>query len=131
MEKIMFMNRRVFVALAACLCVSMSTAFAGGGGGTKKDATIEIKNETADPIGVAINPSAKLLAAIGAKDLDAFKKEGGLIVNAGATVSVKVKSGTSRILVGEGDFTPIADVNKVVQKGKTLKGFVSAAGLNF
>ncbi len=129
----MFLNRRVFVALAACLCLSMSTAFAGGGGGTKKDATIEIKNETADVIYVAVNPSAKLLAVLNsaAPTLDEFKKEGGVVVNANGKVSVKVKSGTSRIIVGDAAFAPVADVNRVVNKGKVLKGFVSAAGLNF
>jgi len=129
----MFLNRRVFVALAACLCLSVSTAFAGGGGGTKKDATIEIKNELGGGaiIGVAINPSAKLLTAIANADLDAFKANGGLIVSDGATAKVKVKSGTSRIIVGDAGFNGIADVSKVVNKGKVLKGFVSGSGLNF
>ncbi len=51
----MFANRRMFVALAVCLCLSASTAFAGGNGGTKKDATIKITNNSGAEIGVAVN----------------------------------------------------------------------------
>jgi hypothetical protein len=131
-EVSMFSNRRAFVALVACLCVSLSSSvFAGGNGGTKKDATITIKNETSAPIGVAVDPNSKVLAAASAGDLAAFKANGGVVVEAGATYKVQVKSGAHRILVGDASFLPIADTNKTVEKGKTLAGYVTDSGLIF
>jgi hypothetical protein len=127
----MFLNRRLFVALAVCLmCLTSSSAFAGGGG-SKKDATITVKNETSAVIGVAVDPSAALLAAVAAGDVEKFKSNGGKIVNPGDTARFSVKAGTHRIVVGDSDFNLIADESRVVNKGKTLKGFVSATGLRF
>ncbi len=127
----MFLNRRLFVALVASLmCFVSSSAFAGGGG-AKKDATITVKNETSDPIGVAVDPSAALLSAVSSGDLAKFQANGGKVVNPGDTVRFSVKAGTHRILVGDSSFALIADESRVVNKGKTINGFVSATGLRF
>ena len=124
------MNRRMFAVMIAGLCLLSTPTFAGGGG-SKKDATITIKNETNGLIGVIVDPSAAALKAIQDGDVEGFKKNGGKIVNPGDTARFSVKAGTHRIVVGNDDFDPIADVTKVVSKGKTLAGFVSGSGLNF
>lgn len=120
----MFVNRRTLVALAVCLCVSASPALAGGNGGTKKDSTITVKNNTSSQIGVAVNPSASLLAATTPAE---FTARGGKILNPGDTHSVKVKSGTQRVVVANSAGAPVADQQVAVGKGATRAGFVTGA----
>jgi hypothetical protein len=122
----MFMNRRTFAVLAVCLCVSGS-AFAGGGG-TKKDATITVKNDTAASIGVAVDPTAALLAAATPA---AFQAAGGQIVNPGDTATFKVKAGAHRVIAVDAAGAGLGDVNVAVAKGGTKAGIVGAAGLAF
>jgi len=107
-----------------CLCLSASTAFAGGNGGTKKDATIKIKNDSTAEIGVAVNPSASLLAA---QTPEQFTARGGKILLPGETYTVKVKAGSQRVIVLDGDGEGIADQKVAVSKGATKQGFVAGA----
>lgn len=122
----MFMNRRTFAVLAVCLCVSGS-AFAGGGG-TKKDATITVTNNTADPIGVSVDPSAAVLAAATPA---AFQAAGGTIVNPGDTATFKVKAGAHRVYAVNATPAVVGDLNIAVGKGQTKAGGVNAGGLTF
>lgn len=124
----MFANRRTFVALAVCLCLTASTAFAGGGGGTKRDATITVTNRTDAEIGVAINPSASLLAATTPEQ---FVARGGKIVAPGDSYSVKVRAGTQRVVVLDDAGAGIADTRVAVSRGGKREGFVTATGLAF
>ena len=111
----MHSNRRMFVALAALLCLSASTAFAGGNGGTKKDATIKVTNNSTVEIGVAVNPSAALLAATTPEQ---FVARGGKIVAPGDTYTVKVKAGSQRVVVVDGAGDDIGDTRVAVAKGQ-------------
>ncbi len=125
----MFLNRRLFTAVAVCLCLSASTALAGGNGGTKKDSTIKVTNNssTTTQLGVAVDPSASLLAAT---TVQQFTSRGGKSIGAGGTASFSVKQGSHRVvLVDLTTGTPLADQTVSVAKGKTLSGtFVDAPG---
>ena len=118
----MLSNRRTFVAVAICLFLSASTAFAGGSGGTKKDATIKVTNNTTAEIGVAVNPSASLLNA---QNPEQFVARGGKILAVGETYTVKVKAGNQRVVVVDAEGEGIADTNVAVAKGGTRQGFVT------
>ena len=120
----MFSNRRTFVAVAMCLCLSASTAFAGGSGGTKRDATIKVTNNSTIEIGVAVNPSASLLAATTPEQ---FVARGGKIVAPGDSYSVKVRAGSQRVIVLDDGGAGIADTRVAVAKGATRQGFVTGA----
>ncbi len=128
----MFLNRRMFAAVAVCLCLSASTAFAGGSGGTKKDATVKVTNNSATitQLGVAVNPSAALLAATTPAE---FIARGGKSLGAGGTGTFSVKAGSQRIIVVDlATGTPLADQNASVAKGKVLNGtYTDAGGLKF
>ncbi len=120
----MFSNRRTFVAVAMCLCLSASTAFAGGNGGTKKDATLKITNNSTTEIGVAVNPSASLLAATTPEQ---FTARGGKILAVGETYTVQVKTGSQRVIVVNEDGELIADTQVAVGKGSTKQGYVTGS----
>jgi hypothetical protein len=124
----MFLNRRLFAALAVCLCLSATTAFAGNDGGTKKDSTITVTNNTSSEIGVAVNPSASLLASTTPEQ---FVARGGKILAPGDTYTVKVRSGAQRVLVVDEDGDIVADTSVSVGKGATRAGFVTGSGLAF
>ncbi len=125
----MFLNRRMFTAVAVCLCLTASTAFAGGNGGTKKDSTIKVTNNstTVAQLGVAVDPSPALLAATTVQE---FQNRGGKSIGSGGTASFSVKSGSHRVvLVDLSTGAPLADQNVSVAKGKTLTGtYVDAPG---
>jgi hypothetical protein len=128
----MFLNRRMFTAVAVCLCLSASTAFAGGNGGTKKDATIKVTNNSATvtQLGVAVDPSAALLAATTAEQ---FVNRGGKSIGAGGTAVIPVKAGTHRVIVVNlATGAPLGDQNVTVGKGNVLAGtYTDAGGLKF
>ena len=128
----MFLNRRLFTAVAVCLCLSASTAFAGGNGGTKKDATIKVTNNSATvtQLGVAVDPSPALLAATTAAE---FTARGGKSIGAGGTASFAVKAGAHRVIVVNlATGAPLGDQNVTVAKGKVLAGtYTDAGGLQF
>lgn len=128
----MFLNRRLFTAVTLCLCLSASTAFAGGNGGTKKDATIKVTNNSATvtQLGVAVDPSAALLAATTAQE---FINRGGKSLAAGGTGVFPVKAGSHRVIVVNlSNGVPLADQNVSVGKGKVLNGtYTDANGLKF
>ncbi len=128
----MFLNRRMFAAVAVCLCLSASTAFAGGNGGTKKDATIKVTNNSATvtQLGVAVDPSASLLAATTPAE---FVARGGKSIGAGGTATFAVKAGSHRVIVVNLDTgLPLGDQNVSVAKGKVLNGtYTDAGGLKF
>jgi hypothetical protein len=88
-------NRRSFVALAMCLVMSASTAFAGGGG-AKKDSTIKVVNNLSNTIYTFVDVAdADITVAAGKPDpIAAFKALGGKEVAAGGnSTTFAVKSG--------------------------------------
>ena len=95
-------NRRFFLALSAFAILCTSTAFAGSGG-TKKDATISLRNDSSGPIAAFVDPdSAKIskLAAISSPTEADIVAAGGQLVNPGAIVSFKVSAGTYSLVAG-------------------------------
>lgn len=115
-------NRRMLVALAACLILSASTAMAGGGG-TKKDSTIKVINNGPNPIYAFVDvPDASIQAAAGALDpITAFNNLGGKEIAAGGNShSFSVKAGTHTVTAV--DIVLEAPVGKkpvTTSKGKT------------
>lgn len=122
----MLLDRRQFVCVAACICLCVSTAHAGGNGGTKKDATIRFRNDTTAQIGVAVNPSAFLLASTNPTE---FAARGGKILNPGDSYKVAVRSGVNRAIAVNAAGAAIGDVNITVGKGKVAELFVTAGGI--
>jgi hypothetical protein len=111
-------SRRMFLVLAACAILTSSTAFAGSGG-TKKDATISIRNDTAGPIAAFVDPDPVKVGGLTATSTQAqIEAAGGKVVNPGATATVKVAAGTHSILV-----TAPAKFNSssTIGKGQTKK----------
>ena len=115
-------NRRMFVALAVCLAVSASSAFAGGNGGTKKDSTVVVNNNTNGPVAafVGVDP-AQASTATTQQQVEAL---GGRIIQAGSSHSFKVKAGSQPVIVAAvGSGSPVVLVNTSVnaQKGQTIQ----------
>ncbi len=93
-------NRRILLAMAMAVLMS-SSAWAGGNGGTKKDATISVRNDSGAPIAAFIDPNLALVNALPAVPTQAqIEAAGGKLVNAGATVKFQVKQGTYQLLAG-------------------------------
>lgn len=139
-------NRRMFVALAACLAVSASSAFAGGNGGTKKDSTIRVENQSGVNAYafVDVNPDAILHAfdenQDNAEDLKkAFNELGGKPLDDadGSSASFQVKTGKNhRVIVINMDKAPTGNPednvlysasNIETKKGKTRTVVVEGA----
>lgn len=121
----MINNRRTFVALlAACVCFSATTVFAGGGG-NKRDSTIRVENESNEQIGILINPTdSQIQRAQDAQSVEDFVRAGGRVVNDGGSSETKVRTGDSRVIIVllSGPFAGdvIYDNNQVsVEKGET------------
>lgn len=92
-------NRRMFVALACCLAVSASSAFAGGGG-AKKDSTIKVVNQTNNPVYAFVDVSqADINTAAGKADpIAAFKALGGKQIAAGKNSALfQVRAGAHKV----------------------------------
>jgi hypothetical protein len=92
-------NRRMFVALAACLAISASTAFAGGNGGTKKDSTVTVANNSGGPIAafVGVNPNVAATATTQAQ----VEALGSRIIQSGGTWDFKVKAGNQPLVIAD------------------------------
>lgn len=88
-------NRRMLVALAACLVVSASSAMAGGDGGTKKNSTIEVQNGTPNVLYAFVDVSDQDIekAAMKSDPLKAFRDLGGKEIQPGASAKFKVAAG--------------------------------------
>lgn len=114
-------NRRIWLALAMTLVMSASSAFAGGNGGTKKDATISVRNDTTAVIAAFVDPDAAKINALPAVPTQAqIEAAGGKLVNPGATVKFAVKAGTYTLAAGTDPQLP-ATVSVTIGKGKTKK----------
>lgn len=116
-------NRRMLVAVAACLAISASSAMAGGGGGTKKNSTIEVHNKTDNIIYafVDVNDSKIAQAAMKADPLAAFKALGGKEIQPGASANFKVAAGDHVIsAVDIEDEEPEGQEEVNVAKGATV-----------
>lgn len=92
-------NRRMLVALAACLAVSASSAMAGGGGGSKKNATIEVHNQSDGVIYAFVDVKDSKIEAASLSDdpIAAFKKLGGQEIEVGGHASFSVRAGKHTI----------------------------------
>lgn len=112
-------TRRMFVALAA-LMLFATPAFAGGG--SKKDPTVTVKNDTSTPIAVFIGKDAvtKGMALTGSPTPEQIAAAGGVVVNAGASVSQKVVAGTVQIGAGAGTTPETRTMTEFkIEKGQT------------
>lgn len=113
-------SRRLFVALAVALMMG-SSAFAGGGGGTKKDATITVRNDTLLPIAAFIDitpaQTAALAAIVGGPTQTQIEAQGGKLINPGASASFAVRAGTYTLSAGSG-FTAATSTAAAVTIGK-------------
>lgn len=106
--------------MAVCAVLTSSTAFAGGGG-TKKDATISVRNDTAGVIAAFIDPDPAKIAALPAAPTQAqIEAAGGKLVNPKGTAEFKVTAGTYVLAAGNNPAAP-ATVNVTIGKGKTKK----------
>jgi hypothetical protein len=116
-------NRRMFVALAACVALTASSAFAGGSGGTKKDSTIKVVNKTNNPIYAFVDVSdADILnASMAADPIAAFKALGGKEIAAGGNFAMfSVKAGSHKVTaVDIVEEKPVGTQSVTTSKGKT------------
>lgn len=116
-------NRRMFVALAVCLVVSASTAFAGNGGGTKKDSTVRVRNESENTLFAFVNVNANDIAVAAESNdpLRAFRDLGGKQIESNGQVDFKVRTGQQRVTVidVEEGAAVFVDRNVSVDKGQT------------
>jgi hypothetical protein len=99
-EVISMFNRRMFVALACCLAVSASSAFAGGSGGAKKDSTIKVVNQGSNPVYAFVDVAQADIATAAAKadPIAAFKALGGKQIAAGKNSALfQVKAGAHKV----------------------------------
>ena len=111
-------HRRFFLALVACAILSSSTAFAGSGG-TKKDATITVRNDTSRPIAAFVDPDAAKISALPAAPTEAqINAAGGQLVNPGSKASFKVSAGTYTLAAGHSAVSP-ASISVTIGKGQT------------
>lgn len=117
--------RRMIVASMIGTLLLTSTAMAGGGG-SKRDATLRIKNEANVPVGVAVDPSASLLAAT---TIEQFQARGGKIINPNQTISIKVREGAHRIIAAADIGDPIDDKSVSVGQGQTKTVVVRLTGI--
>lgn len=121
-------NRRTFAALAVCLAVSASSAFAGNNGGTKKDSTLRVKNHSSHTLYVftdvsqnAINGAIQNGGGNAQATLNNFNNLGGKQVAVGGKADFKVKGGNHQLTVLdiENQQQVFADRSVYVNKGET------------
>ena len=112
----------MFVALVACLAMSVSSAFAGGGG-AKKDSTIKVVNNGSNPIYAFVDVTdAKISEAASSSDpLKAFNALGGKqSASGGNSASFSVKSGAHTVTAVDIVFEePVGKQSVTTTKGKT------------
>ncbi|MEZ6135794.1 MAG: hypothetical protein R3C53_12875 [Pirellulaceae bacterium] len=128
----MIQNRRMFVGLAACVCLFASTALAGGGG-AKRNATLVVKSDADFPVGLLINPTPQQeQAAAAATTLDQFRAAGGKVINArGGEARTSVVAGDQRVvLVNLNTRAPYADQKVAVARGATVTVKATNSGLS-
>jgi hypothetical protein len=116
-DREMFLNRRVFTALAMCVALSATSAFAGGHGGSKQDSTVTITNNTDWEVGVAVNPNQQLLNAQNPQE---FVARGGRILNPGQSHTFRVRAGNARILAVD-EYGVLGDINVDVARGQDVR----------
>jgi hypothetical protein len=120
-------NRRALLVVAVCAVLTSSTAFAGGGG-TKKDATISVRNDTAGIIAAFVDPDPAKIVALPANPTQAqIEAAGGKLVNPNATVEFKVSAGTYNLAAGSNPLAP-ASVSVTIGKGQTKRYAFTRAG---
>ena len=122
-------SRRMFVALAVCLAISPSIAFAGGGGGAKKDSTIKFVNQGSNPVYAFVDVAiADIQTAAGKADpIAAFKALGGRQIASGGNHALfSVKSGAHKVpAVDIVEEAPAAiDLPVTTSKGKTSTVYI-------
>lgn len=121
-------NRRIWLALAMTLLMGTSSAWAGGNGGTKKDATISVRNDTTGVIAAFVDPDPAKINALPAVPTQAqIEAAGGKLVNPGATVKFSVKAGTYALAAGTNPAAP-ATASVTIGKGQTKKYAFTVAG---
>lgn len=115
-------NRRMFVALVACLAMSVSTALAGGGG-AKKDSTIKVVNNGPNPVYAFVDVTdAKISEAASTSDpIKAFKALGGREIASGNnSANFSVKSGPHTVTAVDIVLrVPVGQQSVTTTKGKT------------
>lgn len=120
-------NRRIWLALAMALLMGSSTAWAGGGG-TKKDATISVRNDSTVIIAAFVDPDPAKIAALPAVPTQAqIEAAGGKLVNPNATVKFLVKAGTYSLAAGTNPAAP-ATASVTIGKGQTKRYAYTPAG---
>lgn len=108
------MNKFVLVVLL--VVAAPSFAIAGGGGSSKSNGTVKVVNNSSTAVGVAVNPSASLLASTNSEQ---FVARGGKIIDAGKSATfTNVKVGNARLIYGN----EIPAVNPVDTKVLVKKG---------
>ena len=113
--------------MAVCAVLTSSTAFAGGGG-TKKDATIKVRNDTAGVIAAFVDPDPAKIAALPPVPTQAqIEAAGGKLVNPAATVDFKVSAGTYNLAAGNNPAAP-AEAGVKIGKGQTKRYAFTNAG---
>ena len=106
--------------MAVCAILTSSTAFAGSGG-TKKDATISVRNDTSGPIVAFVDPDPVKVGALPAVPTQAqIEAAGGQLINAGATGKFKVSAGTYQLAAGASVATSVR-TSVTIGKGQTKK----------
>jgi hypothetical protein len=122
--------------LVAILALVLAPAVAQAGGGAKPNSTIRVRNNSSATLGVAVDPSANLDAALnsaaGITSTGQFVSLGGRIVGPNATISIPVRAGAHTIAAAyfntAGGSVTAADVateSVSVTKGKTATVNVS------
>ena len=106
--------------MAVCAILTSSTAFAGSGG-TKKDATIGVRNDTSGPIAAFVDPDPVKVGALPAVPTQAqIEAAGGKLINAGSTQLFKVSAGTYTLAAGTNPATA-PSISVTIGKGQTKK----------
>lgn len=119
--------------LLACFAMTLLSTPVLAGGGGKKDASLKVTNDTTSPYLVIANPSTAFLAKIaggGVPTLAEFQAQGGQVVLAGATGTLKIKSGSNDVYVVKvnGTTPDIANFKKktiTATKNQTLTSKIS------
>jgi len=124
-------TRRMILSLIAVFALSIGSAFAGSGG-TKKDATINVRNDSAVPIAVFVGTDAVTLGAAlppGASEAQ-VEAAGGFVLAPGASRSTKVVAGTHPVAASDAPKVVIQRASATIGKGKTLNYAYTGVGPN-
>ena len=119
--------RRTFLAMAVCAILTSSTAFAGSGG-TKKDATIGVRNDTSGVIAAFVDPDSKAAALTSSSTVAQIEAAGGKVINPGATATFKVSAGTYVLAAGANPASPTSK-SVTIGKGQTKNNAFTGSAL--